>query len=97
MRFVRPPHLFTRAGGDAPAVLSRWLDQITSRRAPGDVLAGETHDVRVGDVLQPVGRKVCRALRQRRGLRLKEIIAVVPAEDTTKRSAVTDPLTITHR
>jgi len=94
---VRTPQELTRAGIDAPAVLSRWLDQVTPRVAPDGVLAVETHDVRIDGVLQPLGLEVCRALRRRRGLRLREIIAVVPAEDTPVRSQAGEQLVITHR
>jgi hypothetical protein len=94
---VRTPQLLTRAGVDTTKVLSRWLDQVTPRVAPGDVLAVETRDVRIAGVLQPLGLEVCRALRRRRGMHLKEIIAVVPADDTRTPTPITEPLTITHR
>jgi hypothetical protein len=77
---VRTPQLLTRAGVDIPDVLSRWLDQVMPRGLPGAVLAVETYDVRNGGGLQPLGLELCRALRWRQGLRLKEIIMVVPME-----------------
>lgn len=95
--FLRAPQLLTRAGVDVPAVLSRWLDQVGRRLTPDGVLAVETQDVRVGDELQPLGLEVCRALRRRRDLWLKEIITVVPAEDGSLPRQGTTPLAITHR
>ncbi len=95
--FMRTPPLLTRAGVDASDMLTRWVAQVTRQLAPGGVLAVETRDVRIGGVLQPLGLEVCRALRRRRGLRLKEIIAVVPAEATAMRTQVMDRLAITHR
>jgi hypothetical protein len=95
--FLRTPQLLTRAGVDIPDVLSLWLDQIMPRVVPGGVLAVETRDVRIDGVLQPLGLEVCRALRRRPGLQLREIIAVVPAEDTMTPTPTTEPLAITHR
>jgi hypothetical protein len=95
--FVRTPQLVPRAGVDTPAVLARWLDQVLAHAAPGGVLAVETRDVRIGGELQPLGLEVCRALRRRQDLRLKEIIAVMPAEDVQTRSHTGDRLAITHR
>jgi hypothetical protein len=83
--FVRTPQLLTRAAVDGPDMLSRRLDQVMPRLVPGGVLAVETHDVRNGGVVQPLGLEVSRALRQRHGLQLKEIIAVLPAEETPRR------------
>lgn len=94
--FARTPQLLTRTGVDAPSLLSRWLDQVTPQVAPGGVLAVGTRDVRIAGVLQPLGLEVWRALRRRRGLRLKEIIAVVPAEDARTRSQAGHQLAITH-
>ena len=94
---MRTPQLLTRAGVDIPDVLSRWLDQVMPRFVPSGVLAVETHDVRNGGVLQPLGLEVCRALRRRQGLQLKDIIAVVPAEDAALHTQATDRLAITHR
>jgi hypothetical protein len=97
MLFVRTPQLVTSAGIGMPDMLSHWLDQVMPRVVPGGVLAVETHDVRNGGVLQPLGLEVCRALRRRQGLQLKDIIAVVPAEDAALHTQATDRLAITHR
>jgi hypothetical protein len=95
--FVRTPQLLTRTSDDVTGMITHWLDQVTRRVAPGGLLTVETRDVRIGSVLQPLGLEVWRALRQRRGLRVKEIIVVVPAEDTRTPTPATDPLAITHR
>ena len=94
---MRTPQLLTRAGVDTANVLSRWLDQVVPRVVPGGVLAVETRDVRIDSVLQPLGLELCRALRRRRGMQLKEIVAVVPAEDPRTPTPTTEPLAITHR
>jgi SAM-dependent methyltransferase len=71
VRFMRTPQLLSRAGVNVTDVLSRWLDQVVPRVAPGGVLAVETRDVRIDGVLEPLGLEVCRALRRRRGMQLK--------------------------
>jgi len=95
--FLRAPQLLTHAGVDPSATLDRWLHRATRKLTPGGILAIEARDVRLAGVLQPLGLEVCRALRRQRGLRLREIIAAVPQEATTRRTPPTEPLTITHR
>ena len=56
--FVRTPQVLIRTGLDIPDVLSRWLDQVMPRVAPGGVLAVKTHDVRNGGVLHPLRLEV---------------------------------------
>jgi len=97
--FVRTPHGLARADGgasDAEAVLS-WLDQVTHRLPPGGILVVETRDVRLAGALHPLGLEVCRTLRRTRGVRLREIIAVVPAADSGPDIAAAAHLAITHR
>lgn len=95
--FVRTPETLVSDTADATAGVSVWLEQMLGRVKPGGVLAVETRDVRSSGVLHPMGLEVCRALRRMHGARLKEIIAVVPAEDVRPLAQATDPLAITHR
>jgi hypothetical protein len=95
--FARTPETLAHEGSGSTDMLPSWLHQVTRRVQPGGVLAVETRDVRTDGTLHPMGLEVCRALRQIRGLRLKEIIAVVPPEETGTRSQAADQLAITHR
>jgi hypothetical protein len=98
VRVMRTPQLLTDASVDTADALRGWLDQVMPRVAPGSVLAVETHDIRTGGMLLPVGLEVLPgAPPGRRGLPLKRIIRVVPAEATALCAQATDPAEFTHR
>ena len=98
VRCVRTPvGLIGDAGGLAAEAMTGWLDRVARDLPPGGLLAVETQDVRVGGELVPLGLEVCRELRERRELRLREIIAVVPTEESGTARQPADYFSITHR
>ncbi len=98
--FVQAPVELAHAGvgPQGGETVPRWLEGITQRVPRGGTLVVETRDLRVDGALVPMGLEVCRELYRTRGMRLKEIIVVVPAENLSAGAADTpSALAITHR
>jgi hypothetical protein len=74
------------------------LKPMAGRMTPGLAVCSRSKRMtsRAALCISRLGLEVCRALRRRKRIQLKEVIAVVPLEDAALHTQATDRLAITH-